>query len=79
MGTTQSFDDEWQQRFDTHGRMTKVVAFELPITDSAIQHLLETETDMTTGFQPLPMTSVEAPIAETIQQELGDTPFALYS
>lgn len=79
MKTEPVLDDESQQRFDTHGRMTMVVAFELPITDTAIQLLLETETDMVTGFQPLPMTAVEAPIAETIQQELRDTPFALYS
>ena len=61
---------------DPHGRMTKVVAFELPMTDSAIN---EWETDIAKAFEPLPMTAVEARIAETIQTELGATPYALYS
>jgi hypothetical protein len=78
--TVEIVGDESQQQ-ETHGRMTNVVAFELPITDSAINLLLEAETepDMGTWFKPLPMTAVEAPVAETIQEELGDTPFAIYS
>ena len=79
MTTSQSLHDEPQQRFDTHGRMTEVVAFELPMTDTAIQHELDAETAMVTGFTPLPIAALEAPLAEAIQQELGDTPFALYS
>jgi hypothetical protein len=59
--------------------MVTVVGFELPMTDSAIRYLLDTEVDMTEGWPPLPMTAVEPPITETIQQELGDTPFTLYS
>ena len=65
--------------FPSHGRLTKAVAFSLPITDTAIQYLVETEVDMTTGWPPLPITAIEEPVAETIKQELGDTPFALYS
>jgi len=58
-----------------------VVGFELPITDTAINPLLEAESEPDTGtwFKPLPMTAVEEPVAETIQEELGDTEYALYS
>ena len=80
VATTQSLDDE-KQEHRKHGRMTMTVAFELPITESAINLLLEAETepDMGTWLKPLPMTAVEPPVAETIQEELGDTPFAIYS
>jgi hypothetical protein len=80
VATTQSLDDE-QQEHRIHGRMTMVVAFELPITETAINLLLESETepDMGTWFKPLPMTPVEPPVAETIQEELSGTEYALYS
>lgn len=61
-----------------HGRMTKVIAFSLPITDTAINQLLESEADMAMAFEPLPMSAVDPLIAETIQTEL-DAPYALYS
>ena len=58
-----------------HGRMTRVVAFELPINDSGID---QWEADAEKGIEPLPLTAVESAIAETIQTELRDTPYALY-
>ena len=78
MAMTQTLDDDEEQRFDTHGRMTRV-GFELPITDSAIQHLLDTEVPMTAGGSSAANDGSRGTVAEMIQQELGDTPFALYS
>jgi hypothetical protein len=61
-----------------HGRMTRVVAFELPISTEGMAHLLELESK---GSIPdeLPSSSVEPQLVETIENELVDHKYRLFS
>jgi hypothetical protein len=61
-----------------HGRLTPVVAFELPITESGIDQLLESEADLAAP-DLLPMTAIDPLVADAIQCELAGETFALYS
>jgi hypothetical protein len=56
--------------------MTEVVAFELPITDEGIR---AAEADPTEQSSPLSITAIEAGLAETINAELSEQGYALFS
>lgn len=61
-----------------HGRMTDLVGFELPITDEAIEQLLEAEGDDYVPGRELPATSVSDTLHATVVDALPDDVEARY-
>jgi hypothetical protein len=62
-----------------HGRMTTVVAFELPITETAIDQLLAAEARIGKDLDTLPITAIDSSLAQTIDSELAGTKYTLYA
>jgi hypothetical protein len=60
-----------------HGRMTDLVALELPITEEAIEELLESEGDWEPGSQ-LPASAVAPDVHAAITELLPDGSFAYF-
>jgi len=61
-----------------HGRMTDAVAFELPITEEAIDALLEAEGADYKPGQQLPMTAVSPELRDVLIDELTEGAYTLF-